>query len=265
MQSFQKTSSKASRYQSFNEANRSTWMPSTLLNSRARLSLKHSLLHFRGLPLGLRWLTYAIRTCLGGAETCPRRTFPRYWRARMSIIVWIVGMLQNRSHNCSLVIRCSFTSHIVSFKMRRICKLMALCSLFKWYLHTAHDSHPQRRKLMGSAMKTIAFDWRRTSFLSKKTFRPPTDLMNAAICISMFCHRKEWRKSTSPSIWSTCSKWFDLHQRTLEAFRYYIRKFVLRVYVFSFFVSRVVFLHSCRQLGYVILRYYVILGYIIGE
>jgi hypothetical protein len=96
MQSFQKTSSNASRYQSFNEANRSTWMPLTLLNNRSRLSLKHSLLHFKGLPLGLRWLTYAIRTCLGGAETCPRMTFPRYWRARMSIIVWIVGILPNR-------------------------------------------------------------------------------------------------------------------------------------------------------------------------
>ena len=130
MQPFQKTSSNASRYQSFNEANRSTWMPLTLLNNRSRLSLKHSLLHFEGLPLGLWWLTYAIRTCLGGAETCPRMTFPRYWRARMSIIVCIVGILQNRSHNCSLVIRCSFTSHIVSFRMRRICKLMALCSLF---------------------------------------------------------------------------------------------------------------------------------------
>ena len=83
MQPFQKTSSNASRYQSFNEANRSTWLPLTLLNNRSRLSLKHSLLHFGGLPLGLRWLTYAIRTCLGGAETCPRMTFPRYWRARM--------------------------------------------------------------------------------------------------------------------------------------------------------------------------------------
>jgi hypothetical protein len=50
-QSFQKTLSNASRYQSFNEANRSTWMPSTLLNNRARLMLMWQYLFSSGDPV----------------------------------------------------------------------------------------------------------------------------------------------------------------------------------------------------------------------
>ena len=154
-------------------------------NSRHKDSYNVSLLNFIERPLFRQFGRKATNSCFGSRNTGPWTVFPRNCIVLMSIIVCTLGMLLNLLRISSTVILCFITCHRLMLMIFLVFLLTNLSNFFDRSTRSAQLSHPQSNKLIGLAIKIKYFEYILISFLPKKLFKAPIDLIAGEIRMSM--------------------------------------------------------------------------------